>query len=83
MYWVYILYSDSIGRFYVGSTNDIKERLERHNSGQGVYTKRGVPWRLVTSFEFLTRSEAVRLEKKIKKRGIERYLEDIGFTFDK
>ena len=40
--------------------------------------KKGVPWELVECFDCETRSEAVQLEMKIKKRGIKRYLEDIN-----
>ena len=77
MYFVYIIYSKSINRYYVGSTNNIKDRMRRHNSGQGKYTKKGIPWELVKLFEATTRPEAVSLEMKIKKRGARRYLEDI------
>jgi putative endonuclease len=76
MYFVYIIYSESLQRYYVGSTNNISDRLRRHNSGQGKYTRIGIPWKLINSFEFSTRPEAVRLEMKIKKRGIKRFLED-------
>jgi predicted GIY-YIG superfamily endonuclease len=37
------------------------------------------PWKIVYQIQFPTRSEAVILEQKIKKRGAKRYLEDIGF----
>jgi putative endonuclease len=79
MYFVYILLSEKLDRYYVGSTNNIVDRLKRHNGGQGKYTSKGVPWELITSFEVNSRSEAVNLEMKIKKRGIKRYLLDINF----
>jgi putative endonuclease len=34
---------------------------------------------LIYKIQFSTRSEAMLLEQKIKKRGAKRYLEDIGF----
>lgn len=37
----------NIDKFYVGSTDDLDWRLERHNMGWGKYTKRGLPWSLV------------------------------------
>ena len=77
-YFVYILKSKITGKYYCGQTNDIEDRLYRHNSGQNKYTKHGVPWELIYSFRFETRSEAVRLESKIKKRGIARYLNDVA-----
>lgn len=75
-YKVYILWSVSIERFYVGSTNDLADRLHRHNAGEGKYTKKGIPWRLIWNGSCADRSEAVRLENKIKKRGIKRFLLD-------
>jgi putative endonuclease len=38
---------------------------------------KGVPWQLVYSKEFYSRNEAIKLERLIKKRGAERFLNDI------
>ena len=73
---VYILFSDKSSRYYVGLTADIDKRLERHNSCRVPSTKFGVPWKLIKFFEVNDRSEAIKLEHKIKKRGAKRYLED-------
>ena len=67
MFYTYILYSEKTGKFYIGSTGDIEDRLYRHNSGQSKYTKSGVPWKLVHTEEFSTRAQAVRRENEIKK----------------
>ena len=77
--YVYILYSSSLERYYVGITDDLENRLEQHNSGKGNYTSKGMPWKLVRQFECENRAEAVRLEKKIKSRGIKRYLQDNNY----
>ncbi|MCW4470438.1 GIY-YIG nuclease family protein [Flavobacterium sp. MFBS3-15] len=82
MYTVYILYSKSKSKFYVVQTNDIEDRLHRHNSGQNKSTKSGILWVLIHTIEFRSRPEAVVLETKIKKRGIRRYLEDVNFNFE-
>ena len=76
MFTVYILYSRKWQRYYVGSTNNYIERLKRHNQGRSRYTSGGVPWETVHTIIFKTRSEAYKLERKIKKRGIKRYLDD-------
>ena len=73
---VYILYSNSLGRYYVGQTQEINDRILQHNSGKGNYTSKGIPWESIHTFECKNRSEAVQLELKIKKRGIQRYLQD-------
>jgi putative endonuclease len=49
-----------------------------HNNGKSNFTSKGVPWIKVTVIECASRSEAVRLESKIKNRGIKRYLQDTG-----
>ena len=79
MFFTYILFSNSNQEYYVGHTNSIDIRIEKHNAGEVISTKHAKPWRIVTVFEFETRSEAMKLEKKIKKRGINRYLQNINF----
>ena len=67
MYYIYILLSEKTGKYYIGSTGDIDDRLYRHNSGQSKYTKSGLPWRLVYSEEYATRGEALKRENEIKR----------------
>ncbi len=78
MYFVYILQSKKTFRYYCGSCNNVENRLQRHNSGQVTSTKHGIPWVVIHTESFNTRAEAYRKEMKIKKRGIKRYLTDIG-----
>ena len=78
-YFVYILFSESLQKYYVGSTGDVVKRLAEHNKGKSNFTSKGVPWQLITTFNLVSRSEAVNLELKIKNRGIKRYLHDISF----
>jgi len=79
MYIVYILFSKSSLKYYTGQTDNLENRLQRHNSGLSLSTKFGKPWDLIHQIDFPTRSEAMLLEQKIKKRGAKRYLKDIGF----
>ena len=76
-YYVYILQSEKTGRFYCGQTHNLQDRLTRHNSGRSKSTAKERPWKLIHTFIFDSRSEAMLLEKKIKKRGIKRYLDDL------
>ena len=78
---VYILWSESIQKFYVGFTKDIEDRLNRHNKGYEKFTSTGIPWILIWNFDCCDRIESVRLETKIKKRGIKRFLEDNKIDF--
>jgi putative endonuclease len=79
MYFTYILHSESVNKYYVGSTKNLVNRLEEHNKGEGKYTKSGKLWNLITHFEFESKSEAIIFENKIKKRGIKRFLEDNNY----
>ena len=80
LYWVYILQSESSGRYYCGSTNDVERRLRQHNDPSytgSKTTKRFLgPWQLVWKKGFGSRSEAMVFEKKVKKRGIRRFFDD-------
>ncbi|WP_323674123.1 GIY-YIG nuclease family protein [Gelidibacter japonicus] len=78
-YTVYILYSQKRSRYYVGQTDNIESRLIRHNKGLVASTKAGTPWNLVFTQNVKNRSEALILDKKIKKRGAKRYIEDNQF----
>jgi len=78
-YCVYILFSSKWNRYYVGQTQNSKLRLERHNGGLVKSTKGGIPWEIIFSIDVENRSEAMKLENKIKKRGIKRFLEDNQF----
>ncbi|MDO6603564.1 GIY-YIG nuclease family protein [Arenibacter palladensis] len=73
-YVVYILFSETTDRYYVGQTINIERRLVTHNNGGKKYTSKGRPWILIKTYPCIDRIEAVQLERKIKKRGIKRYL---------
>ena len=73
---VYILWSESLQKFYVGSTNNAEDRLLRHNAGYEKYTSKGKPWKLIHEIACIDRKEAYNLEMKIKARGIRIYLDD-------
>ena len=78
MFLTYILLSQKTQKYYVGHTNDFERRFEDHNKGLNKSTKSGMPWSLVKYFRVKSKSEAVKLEIKIKKRGIARFLKDIN-----
>jgi len=66
MYYVYILFSTIVDRYFVGQTSNLEESLKRHNQGRNKYTKSGIPWKLVYKESFKTRSDAANREKKLK-----------------
>ena len=66
MYYVYVLWSPTAGRSYVGSSGDVDVRVLRHNAGHSKATKHGIPWRLVYTESFVTRAQAVQREMYYK-----------------
>ena len=81
MFYTYIIQSETTGRYYVGSTQDVDERLRRHNAGHSKSIRNKGPWTLVKTLEFETRGETMLMEKKIKGRGIWRFLDDSQISF--
>lgn len=66
MFQVYILKSYKTGRYYIGHTQDINDRLSRHNSGQTKSTKSGTPWQIVYTEQHQTKQDAYKKEFEIK-----------------
>jgi putative endonuclease len=65
------------GSYYVGQTNNLSESFKRHSEGRRTYTKAKVPWKLVYTEAFPTRSEAVRREREIKSQKNRQYIESL------
>jgi putative endonuclease len=76
-YFVYILYSKNIDRYYIGVTYSPELRLSRHLSKLSRFTKQTDDWQMLKTFEFNSRSEAMRYEKRIKKMKTNKYIEAI------
>ncbi len=74
---VYIIQSQKHGRYYVGMSHDPDKRLHFHNLGWNTSTKHGAPWNLVWKSDPLSKTDASSLEKKIKRRGAQRFLDDL------
>lgn len=71
MYYIYIIYSLSADKYYVGYTTDITARLEKHNHQENfnTYTRKYRPWILKGLFRVgENEKEAIRIERFIKKQ---------------
>jgi putative endonuclease len=68
MIYLYILYSKTWDKFYVGQTSDYESRLLEHNTSlRNTYTKKYRPWEIYALFEVKGGiSEATKLERFIK-----------------
>ena len=69
MYFVYLIVSKNKNRTisYVGYTNNIKKRLELHNSSKGAKFTRGRNWKLAYSKKYDNKILAMKEEYKLKK----------------
>ena len=76
-YYIYILRSKIIKRFYVGSCSNLELRLERHNTGMSRSTKGYIPWEIVYYEEFDNKTEAIKRERKIKKQKSVKFIEEL------
>jgi putative endonuclease len=65
--WVVYLVRCADESLYCGVTNDIERRLVAHNSGKGAkYTKSRMPVSVTGVSSKMTKSEALKLERRIK-----------------
>ncbi|MDD5032854.1 MAG: GIY-YIG nuclease family protein [Candidatus Pacebacteria bacterium] len=79
MYKVYILKSLTAKKSYVGLTVDLDRRLKEHNSGKHFYTRRYLPWEIVSFEERENLLEARKREKYLKSAAGRRYLKKFIF----
>ena len=57
MFFVYIIYSVTLNKFYVGQTADLDKRLQQHNSNENLGAK---DWKIRYSETLATRAEAMK-----------------------
>jgi putative endonuclease len=74
MHYAYIIKSDKSDKWYYGSTSDLKHRFFEHNNRKVVSTKSGVPWKLIYTEKFKTKTEAQLREKYFKNTRNKAYL---------
>ncbi|WP_366941683.1 GIY-YIG nuclease family protein [Flavobacterium sp.] len=67
MFYTYILYSASLDIYYKGFTTDIDKRTEYHISGKSKYTSKSKDWIIVYYHLFVSKTEALIEEKRLKK----------------
>ena len=71
---VYILFSKSIDRYYIGQTQNLEDRLYRHRNSGSKSTKKAKDWELVYTECFINRSLAVARELEIKRKKSRVYI---------
>ncbi|WP_286965297.1 GIY-YIG nuclease family protein [Flavobacterium sp. UBA4854] len=77
MFYIYIIYSKTLDKYYVGSCQNIEQRLQDHLNSRSKFTKVAKDWELKYSETFFTRSEAYKRELQIKKMKSRKYIENL------
>ncbi|OGZ22959.1 MAG: hypothetical protein A3A08_00870 [Candidatus Nealsonbacteria bacterium RIFCSPLOWO2_01_FULL_41_9] len=66
MYYVYVLYSKTQNKFYIGSTGDLKQRILEHQKNNVYTTSRMNNPKLVYYEACISKSDAQKREKQLK-----------------
>jgi putative endonuclease len=79
MAFVYVLYSQKLDKYYVGSCLNLSERIDEHQSGKykGSYTAKTSDWILFFSIRDLEYDQARLIETHIKKMKSRKYITDL------
>jgi predicted GIY-YIG superfamily endonuclease len=66
MWYVYILKSLGSKFIYIGSTNDLERRLDKHNKHLVLSTKAYAPYKIIAYVAAESQAQALSLEKYFK-----------------
>ncbi len=79
MHYVYILYSEKINKYYIGETHNIQLRIQRHDSEyyDNKWTAKGKPWKLFHQIDCQSKSQALKIERHIKRMKSRKYIENL------
>jgi len=75
---VYILYSNSINRYYIGFTQDLDLRIEFHKNAESrKFTAKAKDWELFFKINCKTKTQGLAIEKHIKKMKSKTYINNL------
>jgi len=77
IYYIYILKSINSGKYYVGFTGNLEQRIRSHNLGLQRWTRNKGPWELVYAEEFPDKKSAIMREKALKRKKSRIAIENI------
>ncbi|HYM92583.1 MAG TPA: GIY-YIG nuclease family protein [Chitinophagaceae bacterium] len=66
-YYVYILYSEHLDLYYIGSAADPQERLVKHLSNHNGFTAKAKDWKICFIEKHPNKTEALKRETQLKK----------------
>ena len=77
-FFLYIIYSQKTDHYYIGSTKNLQDRLQRHQQGRSKATKSGAPdWTVVYTETFETNSLARQRESYLKRMKSRKFIEQL------
>ena len=66
-WYIYILQSvEHSGRYYVGMTESLADRLKAHNASKVPHTSKFAPWKIETAVAFRDKAKALAFERYLK-----------------
>jgi len=78
MYAVYVLFSESFSKIYIGFTSDLEQRLKSHNElATKGWTIKFRPWRIIHTEIFESKQDAMRREKELKTASGRKWIWDM------
>lgn len=80
-FFVYIIYSPTLDKYYIGYSHNPEERVIEHNAGATKSTRSGRPRELVYTEGFKDKTEAIKRERKIKGMKSRKYIENLISLF--
>lgn len=69
MFYLYIIKSKKDDQLYLGYTNDLRRRIEEHNSKFNKSTKSRTPFKLIYYEAYASKEDAVTREQNLKLRA--------------
>ncbi len=66
LFHVYLLFSESKNRYYIGHSSDLEARLIRHNQKSKGFTGNTNDWKVVYTEHYNSKEEAQKRELQIK-----------------
>ena len=81
--WIVYLVLCADGSLYCGVTNDLEKRLDAHNRGKGAkYTRSRGPVAVVGTSSEMSKSDAMKLECRVKKKRANRKVVELAINED-
>ena len=69
MFYVYVLYSETLDEFYLGYSSDLRKRVAQHQAGMNRSTRKAQDWCLSYYEAYLTKGAAIKRETLLKRSG--------------